>query len=78
DTGAGWRERAVQFVTTVASSNWFAVIARTVWHHPSLLAGAAGALFLSLRVHRHLDTRYSEFWHRLRGPLRELLESAGK
>jgi hypothetical protein len=33
------------------------------------------ASLINLRVDRHLDARYSEFWHRLRAPLREVLET---
>jgi uncharacterized protein (DUF2235 family) len=70
----GWRERTHAMVHTLISTNWIAVTARTVWHYPWLLAGAMLALWINLRVDRHLDARYSEFWHRLRAPLRALLE----
>jgi uncharacterized protein (DUF2235 family) len=70
-----WRHRAVAMVHTLISTNWIAVTARTVWRYPWLLAGALLALLINLRVDRHLDARYSEFWHGLRRPLRDLLES---
>lgn len=69
-----WKSRAVELATTIPSSNWFGVAARTVWNYPWVLIGALVALWMMLRVDRHLDARYSEFWHGLRGPLRELLE----
>jgi hypothetical protein len=71
---AGWRPRAMAMIRTIVSTNWIAVTARTIWHYPWLLAGAILALWINLRVDRHLDARYSEFWHRLRAPLRTLLE----
>ena len=69
-----WRVRTLAMVHTIVSTNWVAVTARTVWRYPWLIAGAVLALIISLRVDRHLDARYSEFWHRLRAPLREILE----
>lgn len=71
---AGWRPRAVAMIRTIISTNWFTVTARTIWNYPWLLAGAILALWINLQVDRHLDARYSEFWHRLRAPLRTLLE----
>ena len=73
-TISGSRNRTLVMIRTIISTNWIAVIARTVWRYPWLLAGALLALFINLRVDRHLDARYSEFWHRLRAPLRALLE----
>jgi hypothetical protein len=70
----GMRNRTLAMVHTIVSTNWIAVTARAIWRYPWLLVGALLALFLNLRVDRHLDARYSEFWHRLRAPLRELLE----
>jgi len=78
EAGLGWRERVVQFASTVVSSNWLVLIAHTAWDYPWVPGVAVVALFISLRVSRHLDARYSEFWHRTRGPLRDLLESIGK
>jgi hypothetical protein len=69
-----WRRLAVELATTIPSSNWFGIAARTVWNYPWVLIGALVALWIMLRVDWHLDARYSEFWHELRGPLRELLE----
>jgi hypothetical protein len=69
-----WHGRMLALMRTIVSTNWIAVGARTVWHYPWLLAGALLALLINLRVDRHLDARYSEFWHRLRGPLRAVLE----
>lgn len=69
-----WGARTLAMVRTIISTNWIAVTARTIWQYPWLLAGALIALFINLRVDRHLDARYSEFWHKLRAPLRELLE----
>jgi len=73
-TTADWHARFVNFAATVASSNWIAVTARTIWHYPWLLLGSALSLFVSLRVYIRLDDCYSEFWHSLRGPMRDLLE----
>jgi hypothetical protein len=70
----GSRNRTLVMIRTIISTNWIAVIARTVWRYPWLLAGALLALFINLRVDRHLDARYSEFWHRVRAPLRKLME----
>jgi uncharacterized protein (DUF2235 family) len=70
----GWQARVLAVATTILSTNWLAVGARTLWHHLWLLGGAAIAFVLMLRVDRALDDRYSEFWHPLRGPMRELLE----
>jgi len=69
-----WRERAVTLTSTIVSTNWLAVTGRTIWHYPSLVAGTLLALWLNLRVARHLDAAYSEFWHRLRAPLRAALD----
>jgi hypothetical protein len=69
-----WRERAVRVTSTIVSTNWLAVTGRTIWHYPSLVAGTLLALWLNLRVARHLDAAYSEFWHRLRAPLRAALD----
>ena len=69
------RRRAVAFVATVISTNWLAVTARTVWHYPGLMIAALVALWGNIRINRHLDARYSEFWHRLRAPLRAILET---
>jgi uncharacterized protein (DUF2235 family) len=70
----GSRNRTLAMIRTIISTNWVAVISRTFWRYPWLLAGALMSLFINLRVDRHLDARYSEFWHRLRAPLRALLE----
>jgi uncharacterized protein (DUF2235 family) len=70
----GWRNRTLAMIRTIISTNWIAVTARTLWRYPWLLAGALLAFFINLRVDRHLDACYSEFWHRLRAPLRALLE----
>lgn len=70
----GWRNRTLAMIRTIISTNWIGVTARTFWRYPWLLMGALLALFINLRVDRHLDACYSEFWHRLRGPLRTLLE----
>ena len=70
----GWRNRTLAMIRTIISTNWIAVTARTIWRYPWLLAGALLALFINLRVDRHLDACYSEFWHRLRAPLRTLLD----
>jgi uncharacterized protein (DUF2235 family) len=70
----GWRNRTLAMIHTIISTNWIAVTARTIWHYPWLIAAALLALFINLRVDRHLDASYSEFWHRLRAPLRELLQ----
>jgi len=70
----GWQERAVAVMSTIVSTNWFAVTGRTIWHDPWLAAGAVFGLWLNLRVASHLDTAYSEFWHRLRAPLRAALD----
>jgi uncharacterized protein (DUF2235 family) len=75
-SASGWRARAVQFVTTVASSNWFAVAARTAWHYPALPVVAVSAMWLMNSRRRYLDDRYSDFWHGMREPLRKVLESA--
>ncbi len=72
-----WRRRGIFFAQTVLSANWLAVTARTIWHYPWVLAGALLALWLNVRVDRHLDAKYSEFWHRLRTPLRTVLEQRG-
>jgi len=74
EAGPDWRTRAVQLVATIVSSNWLAVFARTVYQYPWLLVAGLSGLLISLRVHRRLDEHYSEFWHHLRRPLRELLE----
>lgn len=71
---AGWRARASEMIQTLFSTNWFVVIVRAIWNYPWLLAGAILALLINLQVDLHLDARYSEFWHRLRAPLRTLLE----
>ncbi len=71
---AGGRDRTLALIRTIVSTNWIAVTARMVWNYPWLLAGAILAMWINLRVDRHLDARYSEFWHRLRAPLREILE----
>ena|SRR5688572_33206028 len=70
----GSRNRTLAMIRTIISTNWIAVSARTFWRYPWLLAGALISLFINLRVDRRLDARYSEFWHRLRAPLRALLE----
>jgi hypothetical protein len=69
-----WRARIVVVATTILSTNWLAVAARTLWHHLWLLGGGAIAFILMLRVDHRLDDRYSEFWHPLREPMRALLE----
>jgi hypothetical protein len=66
--------RMLAFIGTIVSTNWIAVTARTVWRYPWLLGGALLALLITLRVDRHLDARYSEFWHGLRAPLRQIVE----
>ena len=70
-----WKAVALQVATTIASTNWLGIAARTMWHHWWLAVAAAGVLFLSLRVDHRLDDRYSAFWHGLRTPMRKLLES---
>jgi uncharacterized protein (DUF2235 family) len=70
----GWRDRAFALIRTIISTNWIAVTARTAWNYPWLLAGAILALWINLRVDYHLDASYSEFWHRLRAPLRDAME----
>ena len=69
-----WRRRGIVFAQTIFSPNWLAVTARTIWHYPWVLAGALLAIWLNVRVDRHLDATYSEFWHRVRAPLRTALE----
>jgi hypothetical protein len=69
-----WRAHALSLVKAVSISNWFGIVARTAWHYPWILAAACVAFLVTLRVDRHLDERYSEFWHGLRAPLRKLLE----
>jgi hypothetical protein len=69
-----WKAGALALVTTVASTNWFGVIARTAWHHWWLAAGAFLGLALMIVVAHRLDNAYSEFWHQLRAPMRDLLE----
>jgi hypothetical protein len=74
----GDRTRTLTLIRTIVSTNWIGVTARMVWNYPWLLAGAILALWINLRVDQHLDARYSEFWHRLRAPLRELLEQRSR
>jgi uncharacterized protein (DUF2235 family) len=69
-----WDARIIALIRTVVSTNWFAVAARTAWRYPWLLGAVLLAFLINLRVDRHLDARYSEFWHRLRAPLREIVE----
>jgi uncharacterized protein (DUF2235 family) len=69
-----WKAAVVAVASTIASSNWLVVAARTLWHHLWLLTVAIAALTVTLRVKQRLDDRYSEFWHALRAPIRELLE----
>jgi H+/Cl- antiporter ClcA len=69
-----WRTLVVEVATTLASTNWFGIAARTAWHHFWLVGTATVGLFLMLWVDHRLDDRYSEFWHGLRAPMRSLLE----
>jgi uncharacterized protein (DUF2235 family) len=69
-----WKAAAIVLLSTIVSTNWLAVIARTAWHHLWLVGIAIAALLLTLRVTYHLDNRYSEFWHNLRTPMRESLD----
>jgi uncharacterized protein (DUF2235 family) len=71
---ADWHTRFVHLAATIASSSWLGVTARTIWHYPWLPAASALSLLLSLRVDSDLTDRYSEFWHGLMGPMRDLLE----
>lgn len=44
-----------------------------LWRHPVLIAWLLGTLTLALLVDRHLDAKYSEFWHAPRVALRNAL-----
>ncbi len=66
----GWRDRVKGLASTALSSHWVNIAARTVWHYPWLCGSAAVALLTLLLVEKHLDRRYSAFWHGVRSHLR--------
>jgi uncharacterized protein (DUF2235 family) len=69
-----WKAEVIALVSTIASTNWLTIAARVLWHHPWLAGCGLVALWLTLRVAYRLDDVYSEFWHGLRSPMREVLE----
>jgi hypothetical protein len=77
--GAGDRtSQILTLASTILSTHWFVLAARTIWRDPWLPIGALLAFWITQRVDLHLDARYSEFWHGLRKPLRDLLEGRTK
>jgi len=67
----GWRDTVKAFASTAVSSHWINIAVRTVWHYPWLCLLAAIALLTLLLVEKHLDARYSSFWHEVRSQLRD-------
>lgn len=70
EAAPGWRDSFKGLASTAISSHWVNIAGRTVWHYPWLCGSAAAALLPLLLVEKHLDRRYSSFWHGVRSHLR--------
>jgi uncharacterized protein (DUF2235 family) len=60
-------------VAAVGVSPLVDVLVSTVIHHPLIVLWLFGTLVAGLAVDAHLDTKYSEFWHKPRAALRNAL-----